>query len=692
MKYRYHGKLLLIIIALVICQAVLPCRSASTAHAASSKGYWKQVKVENLGLSNTNVPAHMKDELFLDFSSKRGRVEGKVRQFSEDDNGRFTVLDINVAGHVSWREPPREAKPGDIWDGQFKAEITENFLRGSQQTGNRNQLYMGVFVVGQLLHQPSGVITKAFHNPDAGLAITSHSLKHKTWNSLKNNRYVFPDPNPGAAWGTYKYMAIQVSTCTLFNDVTDSYVYYYEWVPGVPEKITGNLLLRVQHNYRGNVGKLKVKITNLEDGSEFVQETDDQGELKRNLQTETTKDHIPLRIDSFTITKDTFYTVPMEGKFSSHVHMDADIEVKVNRDIPIHPSSKQSITTHTLNLPLTRVTLLPLKWDMDANRWVSCKAGIIGQTPTVIRQFVIRPAQFKKDDKGKFYKDVFFPDSSILKIRRMDLTAFEPVDRLKDMQRLDLTPASVSHSNILTFQLADGSLMLARLRFRMLEYFKPIVGPEMAKKLAQVKIELDSSYTSPSYKDGVIYLPGILDLTQDTTCDTLMHEWSHYIIEVLADDPGVRYKVGGAHDLWTKAGNHETAWDEGRAHFMGLIMSRGLDLPTKMDTFYTAGIPGGIQNIQDAGNSVEGVITRALTNYYVDTGYTRTRDVLKDFLEIHSLSVKNLGHPPRTSSDFFAMKKLQLQQLKQSGQLSSGDAQRQLRELDKIIRQYKISQ
>jgi hypothetical protein len=696
------SKLLLtgIIIISLFCILLMNSSSTSECSASTGAGYWRLIEVQEVGIMNTFggiVVGHSKHENISTFhretiSGQRGRVEGRHQVFIRQSSNM--VLSQNMAGYVTWNEPPKQAKPGDIWDGQFEYKITEDYALGRKE----HPVYFGIFISHSMLDNKINREFQGSPNEKVGLAMTTAQKvpdfnlffhhRAKLWNNLNQSKFEFPPYQPSSSGN---FLCIQVQALVVQNHRHDTYNYWYEWVSPDPKEITGNLVLTAKHNYIGNVGNLKVKITNLEDNTKIEALTDEHGQIKRQLKATTTNDYIRLRIDSYEITHETYYTIPGEGKNPSFVNEVRPAENKINREIQVYNIDQHRFTHIEQEVPLSRVTLFPVKWDDEQLKWVPCRVAVAGRTPKTFRQFMIRANDFQEAEDGSISRVVYFPGAAVLKTRSIKLEAIKTSEQLKDIQEFDITPAKASPTNTITFLMSDASMMLARLRAKMVKYFSPVFGEDRAKQLASPRIVPNSSYDSPCYKDGVIYLPGNLDLTQDTTCDTLMHEWSHYIMDVLANDPGVESMVGGTHDTWTKASNKETAWDEGRAHFLGLIMSRALELPSKMDVFYQPDIDRSARNIQDAGDTVEGVITQALTNYYVKTGYTRTREVMRDFQAVQNLGVQQLGYPPRTSPEFFAMKKLYLETQRDNGQIDAATAAARLNELNNIVTTFRIT-
>jgi|GEM_PF-3770929 len=110
-----------------------------------------------------------------------------------------------------------------------------------------------------------------------------------------------------------------------------------------------------------------------------------------------------------------------------------------------------------------------------------------------------------------------------------------------------------------------------------------------------------------------------------------------------------------------------------------------------MNDFFSEKIHIDTSKVAYAGDRVEGVITQSLINYYKKTGYTKTQEVLKDFISVQNYGKEILSHPPRTSTDFFTMKKQYIENLRQNGKISDTEANAQMNEFNKVINEFQIT-
>jgi|GEM_PF-4991194 len=532
------------------------------AAASDDEGYWKLVKVERKldGLKEKRdghiEETGFKSKFIFDYKSEPGHIERKMVFYE------FGDLVQRQAAYVKWAQPPKKFKPGEKWDWKFKAEITEDYV--SPKRGKVFGAWSGVYMLYTVSDSISG--------PDTyfGSEIT---IGKSTGKSTYNQSLIeFPQKSEEYI-KSHKYLNIVIRATVLgYNRGEDCYIYRYEWVDGKPKEIKGNLVLNVKHNYGGSVGKLKVNIKNLDTNKTHELNTDDNGQIKQQFTATTTSEYIRIKIESYQIGAKTFYTMPMEDKKPSYIRN--TINYKVDKEIHVMDKEKDFSTNSTINLPLIEAIMLPFKWDYDKNEWVSCNATILAGPKKKPRIFMALKKDMKKGKDGSYFVKMYFPCSNILKTRRLSLLAYDPADKIKDLKFLNIALSDRRPVNIITFNLCDVCMMIARIKQKIQDYFTPIVGEELARKIANVKFVFSPKVKGANYLDGVITVPEDFDLTSDQACDTITHEWGHRIMEILADDPGVEDNVGLPHELWSASPNKETAWDEGRAHFLGILLSK----------------------------------------------------------------------------------------------------------------------
>ena len=698
---KSYSKSLLIVF---FCVLFLFSFSFTVEASNSDEGYWKLVKVirgpdtkaaqENNnrieGLTciregHRDVTKHV-ERFVSDYESTCGHVKGKLVKYHHyDKNSKFHpdewFVCIRAAGYIKWKQPPKKVKPGEKFDWKFEARLTENY----ENYGKSNQPGVGLAEVDMGYEQSYSVseITSGCFRTDIGLQLAS---RDHTKPPLNKSVFEFPKKSIVSS----KYIDLHVRTMVPVCYWSDRYVYKYEWVNAQPRNISANLILKVKHNYGGNVGDLKVKIKNLDTNRTLELTTDKNGQIKRQFKAKTVNDYVRIKIESCEMGPKTFYTIPMEGKKTSYIRN--KIKYQIDKEIHVMDKEKEHSTKSTVDIPLIKATLLPFKWDYDKNEWVSCRAMILGGNKKYPRLFMAMNKNMKKGKDGSYFIKMYFPCSTILKTRRLSLIAYDPVDKIKDLKFFDINLSNRRAVNTIAFNLCDVCIRIARIRMEIREYLIPVVGEELATRIANVRVVLNPNAKNPNYLDGVITVCENFDLTSDQNCDTLTHEWGHRIMEILADDPGVEDRVGlSPHELWKVAPSDETAWDEGRVHFLGILLSKGLDLPSGMDDFFKKKIHIDPSKVTNAGDHVEGVITQGLINYYKGAGYTKTQEVLKDFINVQNYSKKILGHPPRTSTDFFTMKKRYIENLRQSGEINDTNAKAKMDELNRVINEFHIT-
>jgi len=159
----------------------------------------------------------------------------------------------------------------------------------------------------------------------------------------------------------------------------------------------------------------------------------------------------------------------------------------------------------------------------------------------------------------------------------------------------------------------------------------------------------------------------------------------------LAADPQIEGRVGRSHDVWVAAPNRELAWDEARAHFFSVLLTRQLDLPRSPTSFGDDQSRNVRQTVPAAGEVVEGVAASAMLSYYAAIGHSRAEEVARDFLGTQDFCAARAGHPPRTSSEFFAQERTRVNELASGGTISAADAARRQQALDRVSRDYRIN-
>ncbi len=250
---------------------------------------------------------------------------------------------------------------------------------------------------------------------------------------------------------------------------------------------------------------------------------------------------------------------------------------------------------------------------------------------------------------------MLIPPRDIWQIENLNIVAFDRAD--KGRRDAAFVPAPDAGEPVsVQLDVNDLAWRIQRMRERLIALFMPIVGVERASDLANVRVNFVTE-SGARYLDGVIQLEQSYDPTDDGPSETLLHEWSHHIAAVLAPDPGVEGRVGGAHELWGRAQYRETAWDEARAHFLAQELARAFRAPRTTDLLPAQATDvANLQPPDGGGGQVEGVIATALLDHYQRTGYGTPDRALADFLAVEGDVRQRTGRPPRTVEEFISGK------------------------------------
>ncbi len=250
---------------------------------------------------------------------------------------------------------------------------------------------------------------------------------------------------------------------------------------------------------------------------------------------------------------------------------------------------------------------------------------------------------------------MLIPPRDVWQIENLNIVAFDRVE--KGRRDAAFVPAPDAGEPVsVQLDVNDLAWRIQRMRERLIALFMPIVGVERASDLANVRVNFVTE-SGARYLDGVIQLEQSYDPTDDGPSETLLHEWSHHIAAVLAPDPGVEGRVGGAHELWGRAQYRETAWDEARAHFLAQELARAFRAPRTTDLLPAQATDvANLQPPDGGGGQVEGVIATALLDHYQRTGYGTPDRALADFLAVEGDVRQRTGRPPRTVEEFISGK------------------------------------
>lgn len=237
----------------------------------------------------------------------------------------------------------------------------------------------------------------------------------------------------------------------------------------------------------------------------------------------------------------------------------------------------------------------------------------------------------------------------------LNIMAFDR--EVKDRRDSIIVPApDPGESLSVLLEVNDLAWRIQRLRERLIAVFMPIVGIERASELANVRVTYVNE-PGARYLDGVMQLARNFDPTDDGPSETLLHEWGHHIAAVLSPDPGVEDLVGQpGHELWVRAQNRETAWDEARAHFLAQELARALSMPRTNELAPARALGQAGRQPPGGGGQMEGIVATAMLDHYQRTGYGTPEKVLADFVAVEAAVRQQIGHPPRTVEEFLAGK------------------------------------
>lgn len=304
-----------------------------------------------------------------------------------------------------------------------------------------------------------------------------------------------------------------------------------------------------------------------------------------------------------------------------------------------------------IQLPLCVVEVRVRQWNSQAKQSLPASLPVMIKNTEQKSVLQAEPDQYRAPGELR----LFIPPRDAWKIDPLTLVGYDRA--VKNRRDAACVPAPAAGDAPLTIELDANELAwrLQRLRERLIALFMPLVGIERASALADVKIAF---VTTPGarYLDGVMQLEQNYDPTEDEPSESLLHEWSHHIANVLTPDPGVEDRVGGTHELWKRADNRETAWDEARAHFLALELSRAFRMPHTGNFQPDAAVDVADRQPPGGGGQVEGVIATALLDHYHRTGYGAPDRVLADFLAAEDEVRRRTGHPPRTVEEFLVGK------------------------------------
>ena len=647
----------------------------SIAYAQSQSGYWKLLKVESVGQQKPEISERFRTRDSFKGSTGNGCVEGSYIGYQDLEK---STLRASMAGNIKWAPPPSIADPGKKWDGAYRGEITKDFNMQAKM-GYPNRITLEVDTTWKFISKPEKAF-RGYHNQKIGFY---KSTKKNDTPPSKTSVFVFPENNSGK-----KYGVIQVNANLSFGG-SDTYNYYYQWIPKRPREVTGHLRIIAKNSQGGIVKGLRFIIKNPETGKTRVMITDKKGACKDSFKSKSTAGYVELSLLEIEIDSKTGYGLILSKSSPSYIYPGGKIRIKFNKKIRLTEKNNY-MGTLNYTLPIYKLVVIAKKWDEKALKWIQVPANLLIKGMDGKKLFNVGLKGFRK--KGEqISADLYLPTKEILKENKISVFGYEPKDKLTDIKNSTIPLGKpLPLPRFLSLQLCTTAQKIARLKYKVYKYFLPILGEEKARLVARLKVELDGSRSKPCYLDGVMYIPGNFDITRDEFSETFMHEWTHHIMNVLSPDPDIEDKLGGGHDIWTKAPTNELAWDEGRAHFFSMLLTRGLELPYNPKSFSPVQAQDSVNRIKNSGECVEGVVTVAVVDFYKSSGFSKTKNIVADFLEVDSLAKNKIGHPPRTSMEFFQMMEQLIDKRKNEGKLDTGKAGRLKSVLNKVKSRYGI--
>lgn len=671
---RGFGRVLLLatgLLLVLLAIRALPLQAQATGH-------WELVQTESTGQVIPTPATRYRNREFYDGKSASGRVEGHFVAYYDESRETRTA---ELAGQVTWTPPPARPAPGDAWDGAYAGAVTKDYYL-HRAAGLKQTWTLAVDTSHRFVDSTSGVGLGPWNQP-VGFFKTSDP---RATVPAKTSVFTFPDPKDSSVADPWLVVQVNVQ---LSMGGSDGYNYFYKWVQEGPREVQGHLRCVARNSQNGAVEGLICRFRNLEDDKTFEVTTGKNGEVKTGVRAVTRSGKLRVRLESVEILSKTRYALPLEGTVPSFVRSGQVLSRAVRRDFEMTEQNHYMVEV-PVQVPLVKVSVLPLQWDAAGERWqrVPCSLLVRGADGGGLLQCGVDAFKGTGDTLAL---DLHLPTAEFFKDPQVSFFGYEPRQRLTDVQPFKVpTAKAVSGLSVVTLQLCDTAARIARLKFQVYRYFLPLVGEERARRIAEVQVSFDPSVASISYLDGVIRIPGGIDLTSDEFSETFMHEWTHHLMSLLGPDPEIEDQLGGAHDVWTRAANPELAWDEGRAHFVSVLLSQGLKLPRNPRSFTPASARGHLGAHPDAGDRIEGVVTVALLDLYSASGFKKTAEVMRNFLGVNDHALATLGHPPRTSAEFFQAHKAWLEAQQAAGRLDRGTASRLLKTADEVRRKYQV--
>lgn len=670
-----------------LAAALLLAGAARPAGAEAS--HWELFKVDHASHSETGPgPGGGSADV-------RPRETGLSLACTELSEGKLVR---DVAMGASWTAPPGRVRVGERWSPRFEAAVTRNFAAEDWANGLETRLSASVYLrdVHNLYHFRSGLEARlesgvgvepkrddrplAF--PDADRVLDLHDKPIEELPLPVASRDERVDLVEGEI-----YLVVQVDAYLRGGCATtsDSWRHYYRWVRGDEGTVKGDLAIAARHALGGAVAGLRFSVRNLGTGQATQLTTDEHGLAKGRFESEAGADRVRLRVETAEIVAATRYALALEPAAPSRAVGRRPLRANVGLEVEIPRETPSKRVEYAL--PLAKVGVLALRWSESASRWEPIRATVAVRDAGESR-LQAGPEAFTERG-GQPGLDLYVPGPEFLGTRRAGVLGYDPGQKVRDLKFLALPPRAGAPT-LVTLHLCDLATRIARLRADVFDYFRPIVGEDAARRVARLQVRFDASRRTPAYLDGVLFLPPSLDLASDEGAETLMHEWGHHVAAVLAADPEIEDQLGGPHDVWTPA-SPELAWDEGRAHFYGVLLTRGLDLPRSAASFGPGSARGAVDAHDAAGDQVEGVVAAALVHLYTSAGYRRTKDVMADFQAACDHAVATRGHPPRTSREFFDAVGGLVAERERAGRMAPAEAEAWRRRLAAVRLEFEVS-
>ncbi len=214
---------------------------------------------------------------------------------------------------------------------------------------------------------------------------------------------------------------------------------------------------------------------------------------------------------------------------------------------------------------------------------------------------------------------------------------------------IDVPRTVADTSNALILAIATD--VLVQLGLTRYDFKKTLLNaglsPDQVNRILAVPVRIGNATEYDDATRTITVLPS--DLTRDQDAATIFHEYTHAISDAIGVNENI--PPGGHHDVNDVTG-FGTAWDEGRAHYLGSLIAETMGIPANLDQY-------GKQSATAWRGDVESQVARALGELFRDTNAFPSDEArLKLFFAAEYKCVEMRGHTPRNVDDFLSMVEL----------------------------------